>query len=91
MRHIDGSNQGEMHFSASTPESWVNLDRRDGVAYAAQESWVQNETIRENILFGEPYDDARYRKGDGVHILLLSISPFLSSCAVRLGQRLTAL
>jgi len=32
------------------------------VAYAAQESWVQNETIRDNILFGSEFDEVRYRK-----------------------------
>ncbi|KAG2113689.1 ABC transporter type 1, transmembrane domain-containing protein, partial [Suillus clintonianus] len=41
---------GEMHFTPS-----------GGVAYAAQESWVQNETIRDNILFGAPYDEIRYK------------------------------
>ncbi|KAF8966510.1 multidrug resistance-associated ABC transporter [Flammula alnicola] len=53
---------GEMHFIRSTADSWFNLPREGGVAYAAQESWVQNETIRENILFGSPYDEVRYRK-----------------------------
>ena len=52
-----------MHFVPSTVDSWYNLPRRGGIAYAAQESWVQNETIRENILFGSPYDEERYRKG----------------------------
>ncbi|KAJ3910566.1 P-loop containing nucleoside triphosphate hydrolase protein [Lentinula edodes] len=33
-----------------------------GIAYAAQESWVLNETIRDNILFGLPYDEDRYEK-----------------------------
>ena len=37
---------GEMHRVPLDPQSWVNLPRNDGVAYAAQESWVQNETIR---------------------------------------------
>jgi hypothetical protein len=37
---------GEMHFTPSGPTSWFNLPRKGGVAYAAQESWVQNETIR---------------------------------------------
>lgn len=55
---------GEMHFIRSTPDSWFNLPRDGGVAFAAQESWVQNETIRENILFGSPYDEARYMKGE---------------------------
>lgn len=37
---------GEMHFIPSGPMSWYNLPRDKGVAYASQESWVQNETIR---------------------------------------------
>lgn len=55
--------KGEMHFLPSGPTSWYNLPRDKGVAYAAQESWVQNETIRDNILFGAAYDEARYKKG----------------------------
>lgn len=53
---------GEMHYIPSGPESYVSLPRDGGVAYAAQESWVQNETIRDNILFGAPYDEERYNK-----------------------------
>jgi ABC-type uncharacterized transport system fused permease/ATPase subunit len=37
---------GEMHYIPSGPESWMNIPREGGVAYAAQESWVQNETIK---------------------------------------------
>ncbi|OSX60068.1 hypothetical protein POSPLADRAFT_1048490 [Postia placenta MAD-698-R-SB12] len=40
---------GEMHYIPMTPDSWFNLPRGGGVAYAAQESWVQNETIRARI------------------------------------------
>ena len=54
---------GEMHFIPSTVDSWFSLPRNGGIAYAAQESWVQNETIRDNILFGSPYDEERYQKG----------------------------
>ncbi|KDQ56809.1 hypothetical protein JAAARDRAFT_132140 [Jaapia argillacea MUCL 33604] len=53
---------GEMHFIPSGPRSWFNLPRDGGVAYAAQESWVQNETIKENILFGASYNEERYQK-----------------------------
>ncbi len=52
-----------MHFIHENVDSWFNLPRGGGVAYAAQESWVQNETIRTNILFGSPYDETRYKKG----------------------------
>lgn len=37
---------GEMHFVPSIPASWFSLPRSNGVAYAAQESWVLNTTIR---------------------------------------------
>ena len=40
---------GEMHYIPLRPESWFNLPREEGVAYAAQESWVQNETIKVSI------------------------------------------
>ncbi|KAF8139182.1 P-loop containing nucleoside triphosphate hydrolase protein [Mycena galopus ATCC 62051] len=53
---------GEMHFIPSSPDSWYNLPRSSGVAYAAQESWVLNETIRSNIVFDTPFDEKRYRK-----------------------------
>ncbi|KAJ7034289.1 P-loop containing nucleoside triphosphate hydrolase protein [Mycena alexandri] len=53
---------GEMHFTPALPGSWYNLPRAGGVAYAAQESWVLNETIRDNILFGSEYDEERYKK-----------------------------
>ncbi|KAF9009619.1 multidrug resistance-associated ABC transporter [Cyathus striatus] len=53
---------GEMHFIPSSSEAWFNLPRGGGVAYAAQESWVQNDTIRNNILFGSSFDEGRYNK-----------------------------
>jgi len=37
---------GEMHFVPMSPDSWYHLPRSGGVSYAAQESWVQNETIK---------------------------------------------
>ena len=37
---------GEMHYLPRGPDSFVNLPRGNGVAYTAQESWVQNDTIR---------------------------------------------
>ncbi|KAI5122628.1 hypothetical protein M0805_008717 [Coniferiporia weirii] len=53
---------GEMYFRPHGFGSWCNLPRDTGIAYAPQETWVLNETIRENILFGEPYNEERYTK-----------------------------
>ena len=40
---------GELHFIPDGPNAWFNLPRGGGVAYAAQESWVQNTTIRVSL------------------------------------------
>jgi ABC-type uncharacterized transport system fused permease/ATPase subunit len=37
---------GEMHFISTGPNSSFNLPRVNGVAYAAQETWIQNKTIK---------------------------------------------
>ncbi|GJE87808.1 multidrug resistance-associated ABC transporter [Phanerochaete sordida] len=53
---------GEMHYLPMGPNSYVSLPRAGGIAYHAQESWVLNETIRNNILFGSPFEQERYDK-----------------------------
>lgn len=32
----------------------------ESVAYCAQQAWLVNDTIKQNILFASPYDDSRY-------------------------------
>ncbi len=32
----------------------------EGFAYVAQESWIQFASVRDNILFGLPFDDDKY-------------------------------
>lgn len=32
------------------------------VAYVPQQAWIQNATLRDNILFGRPYAEEKYRR-----------------------------
>ena len=41
--------KGEMHVGGT-------------VSYVPQTPWVQNLSIRDNILFGLPYDEEKYKK-----------------------------
>jgi ATP-binding cassette subfamily C (CFTR/MRP) protein 5 len=38
-------------------------------AYASQVPWIVNATLRENVLFGRPYDERRYQQvSEGKHL-----------------------
>ncbi|XP_076017009.1 ATP-binding cassette sub-family C member 2 [Genypterus blacodes] len=47
---------GEMHSS----KGFVNI--QGSVAFVPQQAWVQNATLRDNILFGSPYKDRRFQE-----------------------------
>ncbi|KAL4216728.1 hypothetical protein ACF0H5_024451 [Mactra antiquata] len=40
----------------------TELTLKGSVAYVPQEAWIQNMTLRDNILFGKVYNERKYRK-----------------------------
>ncbi|XP_035828954.1 multidrug resistance-associated protein 1 [Aplysia californica] len=38
-----------------------SVDVKGSIAYVAQQAWIQNGTVKNNILFGSPPNEARYR------------------------------
>ncbi|PIA18528.1 hypothetical protein COEREDRAFT_100758 [Coemansia reversa NRRL 1564] len=52
-----------MDFCAASAAAGENQGAvMENVAYVAQEAWLRNATIRDNITFGAPYDEARYEE-----------------------------
>lgn len=49
---------GEMTCLSAEAANPVTI--RGRVAYVPQQAWIFNATVRDNILFGRPYDPARY-------------------------------
>jgi ATP-binding cassette subfamily C (CFTR/MRP) protein 1 len=43
-------------------------------AYVAQQAWVQNATLKDNILFGKPYNQKKYSEATDVCELTADIS-----------------
>ncbi|KAK0464667.1 P-loop containing nucleoside triphosphate hydrolase protein [Desarmillaria tabescens] len=78
---------GEMHFVTPGPDSWFHLPRENGVAYAAQESWVQSDSIRKNILFGSPYEEDRYNKVLDQCALLPDLALFEAGDRTEVGEK----
>ncbi|KAJ2088972.1 hypothetical protein IW138_003813 [Coemansia sp. RSA 986] len=57
------------------------------IAYVAQESWLRNATIRENILFGEPYNQERYEEVLRVCALKPDLRILVAGDMTEIGER----
>ncbi|KAL0088903.1 ABC transporter type 1, transmembrane domain-containing protein [Phycomyces blakesleeanus] len=61
------------------------------VAYVAQIPWIESGTIRENILFSDPWDDSRYRAVLYQCDLLRDLSLLENGDLTQIGERGMAL
>lgn len=78
---------GELHFQPEILDSFYNLPRGGGVAYAAQEAWIQNATVKDNIIFGSPYDEDRYRRVLKQCALERDLTLFEAGDATEIGEK----
>ena len=39
---------------------WINIPGR--ISYASQENWIFSATVRQNIIFGSPFDSEKYER-----------------------------
>lgn len=59
MKRLQGSNHlPDPRYAVVDPLTGMT----SGIAYVAQTAWLQNATVRDNIIFGQPYDKSRYDK-----------------------------
>jgi ABC-type multidrug transport system fused ATPase/permease subunit len=63
------------------------LSRDEGIAYVSQTPWLQNGTIRDNILFGNDFNDERYRKVVDVCALKPDLDLFEAGDRTEVGER----
>ncbi|XP_034942472.1 multidrug resistance-associated protein 4-like isoform X2 [Chelonus insularis] len=64
-----------------------SIEVRGGLSYAAQEAWVFGSTVRQNIIFGQPYDRQRYQKVVKVCALLSDFKQFPQGDQTIVGER----
>ncbi|KAH8159311.1 hypothetical protein CIB48_g8940 [Xylaria polymorpha] len=72
----------ERHDSKANKENWVIPS---AIAYVAQIPWIENATVKDNILFGLPYDPHRYRKTTEVCALTKDIEMFSDGDRTEIG------
>ncbi|KAJ8072221.1 hypothetical protein PM082_015779 [Marasmius tenuissimus] len=57
------------------------------VAYCAQTAWIQNATLRENVLFGQPFDEERYWKVLEVSCLMPDLQALPAADLTEIGEK----
>lgn len=72
-------------------EGSIHLPRRHGVSYVAQNSWLQNATVKDNILFGSPYETKRYETVIEACGLLTDLENLEAGDETEIGERGTTL
>ncbi|CDH48321.1 atp-dependent bile acid permease [Lichtheimia corymbifera JMRC:FSU:9682] len=58
-----------------------------GIAYVAQTAWLQNRSIRDNILFGLPYDPERYEQVLYITALTKDLEIFEYGDSTEIGEK----
>ncbi|KAI1259517.1 P-loop containing nucleoside triphosphate hydrolase protein [Xylariaceae sp. FL1019] len=72
----------ERHDSKANKDNWIIPG---AIAYVAQIPWIENATVKENILFGLPYDKSRYKKTVEVCALTKDIEMFTDGEETEIG------
>ncbi|KAI0370390.1 ABC protein [Pilatotrama ljubarskyi] len=57
------------------------------VAYCSQTAWIQNATLRENVLFGQPFDEDRYWKAIENACLLPDLQVLADGDLTEIGEK----
>ena len=60
------------------------------MAYVAQEAWIQNLTVRDNILFGEKFSEKKYRKVIQACSLLPDFDILSAGDQTEIGEKVSA-
>ena len=78
---------GEMPQSNSSHELDEVVNIRGTIAYVPQTPFIMNATLRDNILFGQPYDEVRYQKVLSTCCLLPDIAILPAGDLTEIGEK----
>ncbi|KZV99859.1 hypothetical protein EXIGLDRAFT_668146 [Exidia glandulosa HHB12029] len=59
----------------------------ESISYCAQHPWLESKTIRENIVFGSPFDRERYDAVLNACVLIQDINQFEDGDATEIGDK----
>ncbi|KAF9124551.1 hypothetical protein BGW39_008121 [Mortierella sp. 14UC] len=68
-------------------QSSGHIIRGSAISYASQTPWIQNATIRDNILFDQPFDEKLYWRVVRACCLVQDLDSFLAGDLTEIGER----
>ena len=67
------------------------LSFQGSLAYVPQQAWIQNATLKDNILFGSELDEARYQQVIKACALLPDLELLPAGDQTEIGEKVPAL
>ena len=67
----------------------VFFSLQGSVAYVPQEAWIQNLTVRDNILFGEKFSEKKYKKVIEACALLPDLAILSGGDQTEIGEKVS--
>ena len=64
-----------------------SININGSISYVPQQSWIQQATMRENILFGKPYYESFYKRCIEACALTADIALFPAGDETELGEK----
>ncbi|KAJ1341711.1 hypothetical protein BSLG_003732 [Batrachochytrium salamandrivorans] len=74
-------------YSRQTPDAIARGSSQTNLAYVAQTAWLLNATIRDNILFGAPYEEERYSRVVTACALRRDLETFQGGDLTEIGEK----
>ncbi|KAL2915657.1 Transporter of the ATP-binding cassette (ABC) [Polyrhizophydium stewartii] len=84
MKMLRGRTVFPSMFSRGAPDFG---SRDTSVAYVAQTAWLQNASVRDNILFGAPFDEQRYNQVIEACALVRDLATFPAGDMTEIGEK----
>ena len=80
---------GEMHLVKNELGELgeVNISEEQTVCYVAQQAWIQNKSLRENILFGKSFNREKYEEVIGACCLDADLKQFEGGDLTEIGEK----
>ena len=80
---------GEMELTEneSGEKGRVNVSSDQDICYVPQQAWIQNDTFRGNILFGKPFNQAKYDEVVSSCCLRADLGQFEGGDLTEIGER----